>query len=217
MTTKQITLLLSALVLIGALGWVGYLASVEMSDQAGPAAHEMEEPDEEHAELMARPKEASNGTARLVISMDPQAGSTVGTPVRFTARVTDTAGRPLTNVQFNVAFNHVEDDKIVFATRAVAPDGILTWEFAPFDGVPYEVRVQAGPTTTSSSQFGIVQASPVVFVEALAPPLRVKILNTIYLVAVVGLGVATGLWAAFRRAARAPGGFAPPRAASATA
>jgi hypothetical protein len=214
MSIKQLSLILTALVLIGALGWVGYLASVEATDQAGPGGHEMAEEDEEHTALMAQPKEATGGGARLTVTLDPQTGATVGEPIRFGARVVNVAtGQPVTNVQFSFEFFHIEDDKVVFASRGVGPDGSISFQYAPFDGVPYEVRVNAAPTSQSSLQFGILQAKPVVFVEALAPPLRVKILNTIYLVAIVGAGVATGLWAAFRRAGRAPV-IAPPRAAA---
>jgi hypothetical protein len=214
MSTKQITMIVSALILIGALGWLGYLVRVEANDQAGPGGHEMEADDEEHTKLMAQPKEASNGQARLVITLDPQTGAEVGDAVRVGARVTDTSGRPITNVAYTVSYWHIEDEKVVFGTKAMAPDGSLSWEFAPFDGVPYEVQVTAASTAQSSVAFGSLQAKPVLFVEALAPPLRVKILNTFYLVAVVGLGVATGLWAVMRRAARGSRAMAPGRAAA---
>jgi hypothetical protein len=204
MSTKQLTIILSAIVLIGALGWIGYLASVEANDQAGPGGHQMEEADEEHDALMKQPKEASNGSARLTVTLDPQTGAEVGDAVRFGARVTDLSGRPITNVLFSFELYHIEDDKVVFASRGLGPDGTISFQFAPFDGVPYEVRVNAASSPQSSAQFGILQAKPVVFMEALAPPLRVKILNTFYLVAIVGLGVALGLWATLRRGARAP-------------
>lgn len=211
MSTKRITMLVSVLILVGALGWLAYLVQVETADQAGPGGHEMAEEDEEHAKLMAQPKEASNAQARLTVTIDPQTGAVVGDAVRFGARVTDTSGRPVTNVQFTVSLFHIEDEKTVFGSKATSPDGILSWEFAPFDGVPYEVRVTASSTAQSSVTFGSLQAKPVVFMEALAPPLRVKILNTIYLVAVVALGLATGLWLVVRRAARGDRTMAPGR------
>ena len=216
MSTKQLTIILGAILIIGALGWVGYLATVEAQDQAGPAGHEMEEADEEHEALMKQPKDAANGSARLAVTLDPQTGAQVGDAIRFGARVTTLAGQPITNVLFSFELYHIEDDKVIFATRGLGPDGTISFQFAPFDGVPYEVRVNATSTPQSSAQFGILQAKPVVFVEALAPPLRVKLQNTFYLIAIVGLGVATGLWAAFRRAGRVPV-TAPPRAAAAPA
>ncbi|HEU5318797.1 MAG TPA: hypothetical protein VFX49_21970, partial [Chloroflexota bacterium] len=154
MSIKQLSLILTALVLIGALGWVVYLARVEAGDQAGPGGHEMaagEEEDEEHAKLMAQPKEATGGGARLTVTLDPQTGATVGEPVRFGARVVNAStGQPVTNVMFSFEFYHVEDDKIVFASRGLGPDGSISFQYAPFDGVPYEVRVSAAPTAQST-------------------------------------------------------------------
>src|SRR6266508_1728049 len=49
-----------------------------------------------------------------------------------------------------------------FSARAVAPDGTLNWQFAPHDGIPYEVRVAAAPTGQSSAQFPALNVAPVV-------------------------------------------------------
>jgi hypothetical protein len=215
-------MIISTLILLGALAWIGLLAYQEYQDQSGPAAGPAAEPeqsqDEEHARLLAQPKEASNAQARLVISLDPQQGAAVGDMIKVSARVVDTSGRPVTNVLYRVGYWHIEDEKTVFGfSNAAAPEGSLSWEYAPFDGVPYEVRVTAAATPQSSVQFGSLSANPVAFVEALAPPLRVKLLSTLYLVAVVGLGVATGLWAAMSRAAAVARGRPTPRRATVAA
>ena len=202
MTTKRVALAVMAVVVVGVLLWVGVLVSAE---QPG-AGEEAVGADSEHAALLARPKEASNGQARLAVSVDPQEGAEVGDLIRFTARVTDGAGAAVTNVRYRVEQWNTEDDKPVFGAAGVAPTGTLTWEFNAHDGIPYEIRVTAAPTAQSSVQFAPLNVAPGATVEALAPPLRVKLLNTLYLVAVVGAGVASGLWLAARRAARAPAG-----------
>jgi hypothetical protein len=196
MTAKRLNLiaLLVALALIA--GWVGFIVYAEQ-----PGAGEMAG-DEEHAEhqqLLARPKTASNAQARLAVTITPQEGIEVGEAAGFSAAVTDPAGKPITNVLFNIALWHREDEKTIFETKGIGPDGTIAWQFAAHDGVPYEVRVTAAPSAQSSAQFGSLSVAPVVIFEPLAPPLRVKLLNTLYLVVVVGLGVAIGLWLAMRR------------------
>jgi hypothetical protein len=196
MTAKRINLIITAIVAIGVLAWLGFAVYAEQ-----PGAGEMAEDMSEHDAMMAQPKEATNGQARLVVDINPQMDSHVGDIIKFSAKVTDTSGRPINNVQFTVAHWHTEDEKVVFGTKAVGPDGSLSWQFNAHDGVPYEIRVTAAPTSGSSVQFAPLSVKPVAFVEALQPPLRVKLLNLFYLVLLVGLGVATGLWLSMKRAA----------------
>jgi hypothetical protein len=203
MTTKRVAIGLMALIVAGVLVWLGILVYAEQ-----PGAGEQAMPEEEHSAveaLLAAPKEASNGAARLAVTVDPQEGAEVGDIIAFTARVTDPAGRPVTNVRYTVEQWHTEDEKVVFGATGIAPDGALAWKFNAHDGVPYEIRVSAAPTAQSSVQFAPLRVAPGAVVEPLAPPLRVKLLNTFYLVLVVGAGVAAGLWLAARRAAAAEG------------
>ena len=210
MTPKRIALLLSAIVVVGVVAWIGFLVYAEQ-----PGAGETAMGDHsEHAELLAQPKDASNGQAKLLVTIDPQTGAEVGDIVNFSATVTDTSGKPVTNVKYTVQQWHTEDEKTVFGATSVAPDGKLAWKFNAHDGVAYEVRVTAAPTTQSSVQFAPLSVKPAVVVDPLAPPLRVKLLNTFYLVALVGLGVAAGLWLTLRRAAGATARRGVPRRAS---
>ena len=198
--SSRLNLAILGLVAVLLIAWLGFAVYAENGGGEGEMA---EEEHAEHTALLAKPKEASNAQARLSVTIDPQEGIEVGNASKFGMRVTDPTGGRITNVLFNFTLWNTEDDKPVFNARGVGPDGTLSWEFAPHDGIPYEVRVTAAPTAQSSAQFAPLSVAPGVIFEPLAPPLRVKLLNTFYLVAVVGLGVATGLWLARRRAAAA--------------
>jgi hypothetical protein len=195
MTAKRINMIVLAIIVVGVLGWLGFAIYAEQ-----PGAGEMAEDTSEMDALMAQPKQASNGQAQLAVTIDPQEGAEVGDLITFSAKVTDPSGRPIPNVLYTIQHWHTEDEKVVFGTKAVGPDGSLTWQFNAHDGVPYEIRVTAAPTAQSGVQFAPLAVKPVAMVEALQPPLRVKFLNLFYLVVIVGLGVATGLWLAMRRA-----------------
>jgi hypothetical protein len=196
MTAKRINLLVLAIIVVGVLGWLGFAIYAEQ-----PGAGEMAEDTSEMDALMAQPKQASNGQAQLAVTIEPQEGAQVGDLIKFSAKVTDPSGRPIDNVLFTIQHWHTEDEKVVFGASAMGADGTLNWQFNAHDGVPYEIRVTAAPTAHSPVQFAPLSVKPVAMVEALQPPLRVKLLNLVYLLVLVGLGVATGLWLARRRAA----------------
>src|SRR5438552_12340389 len=126
MTPKRIAALISAVLLVGVLGWIAFLVYAEQ-----PGTGEMAMDDHsEHAALLDAPKAASNAQAKLAVTIDPQTGAQVGDIVNFSATVIDVAtGRPVTNVQYTVQHWHTEDEKVVFGTTAVAPDGKLAWQF----------------------------------------------------------------------------------------
>jgi hypothetical protein len=197
MTTKRVAMAVLAVLVVVVLAWVGFLVYAEQpgAGEAGMADHS------EHAELLAAPKEASNAQARLAVTIDPQEGAQVGDLMAFTAKVTDPSGRPITNVKYTIDQWHTEDQKTILGASAVSPDGTLAWKFNAHAGIPYEIRVTAEPTAQSPVQFAPLKVAPGAVVDPLAPPLRVKLLGTFYLVAVVGIGVAVGLWLARRRAA----------------
>ncbi|MBI3977951.1 MAG: hypothetical protein HY331_07190 [Chloroflexi bacterium] len=184
---NRLSLVLGAVAAVVILGWIGFLIAAE---QPGAGGHEA---DDEHAAHLAAPAEADNGIVKLAITIDPQEGATPADQVRFSARLVDATGKPVTNVQYDVVHWHLEDSKVVFATKAVAPDGLLEWQFDFFDGVPHEIRVTAAPSPRSSVQFEPITAQPVAALDAMQPPLRVKLLNTVYLVAVIGVGAVVGL------------------------
>lgn len=129
---------------------------------------------------------ATNGDLTLSYTMNPGAGK-VGTLNTLTFEATDSSGALVPNTTFEVKFWHIEDDKPVFATTLYAPTGQTQLDFQFFDGAKHEVRLAASNAT------GTVNLTKVVEVEAVEPPLSVKIKTAIYLVLVTFIGILIGL------------------------
>jgi hypothetical protein len=129
---------------------------------------------------------ATSGDLTLTYDMTPGAGK-VGTLNTLTFEATDSNGAPVPHTTFEVNFWHIEDDKPVFATTLYAPTGQTQLDFQFFDGAEHEVRLAASNTT------GTVNLTKVVDVEAVDPPLSVKVKTTIYLVLVTLVGILIGL------------------------
>src|SRR5438132_6776663 len=158
MTAKRINMIIMAIIAVGVIGWLAFAVYAEQ-----PGAGEMAEDTSEHDAMMAQPKEASNGQARLSVTIDPQMDSKVGDTIKFSARVTDPSGRPINNVLFTIQHWHTEEQKVVFGTKAIGADGSLTWQFNARGGVPYERRVPAAPAAQSSAQFAPPSVKPVAY------------------------------------------------------
>src|SRR5262245_20401813 len=118
MTAQRINLIITGIIAIGVIAWLAFAVYAEQ-----PGAGEMAEDTSEHDTLMAQPKEASNGQARLAVAIDPQMDANVGDIIKFSARLTNASGQPITNVLFTIQHWHIEDEKVVFGTRAVGADG----------------------------------------------------------------------------------------------
>jgi hypothetical protein len=129
---------------------------------------------------------ATNDDLTLTYTMDPGAGK-VGTLNTLTFEATDSSGALVPDTTFEVKFWHIEDDKPVFATKLYAPTGQTRLDFHFFDGAEHEVRL------TASNATGTVDLTKVVDVEAVDPPLPVKIKTTIYLVLITFVGILIGL------------------------
>jgi hypothetical protein len=131
-------------------------------------------------------EQSRQGDLSLALTMSPGAGR-VGTLNQLNFAVTDQAGSLVPDTTFDITFWHVEDDKQVFATTLAAPEGETAFEFQFFDGAEHEVRVIA------HNAAGTVDLSKVVEVQALSPPLPLKIKTAIYLVLIVLVGIIIGL------------------------
>jgi hypothetical protein len=129
---------------------------------------------------------ATNGDLTLSYTMNPGAGK-VGTLNALTLTATDRNGAFVPDTTFQVNFWHIEDDKPVFATKLFAPTGQTEFNFQFFDGAEHEVRLSA------SSASGSVDLTRVVEVEAVDPPLGVKVKTTGLLVLVTLVGILIGL------------------------
>lgn len=128
---------------------------------------------------------ATSGDVTLTYRMDPGAGK-VGTlnTLSFAAA---SSGALVSDTTIEVKLWHVEDDKPVFVTTLFAPTGQTQFDFEFFDGAEHEVRLAA------RNSLGQVEMTKVVEVEAVSPPLFVKVKTTIYLVLVTFVGILMGL------------------------
>lgn len=166
----------AGIILIVLLG--GLIGSTTPLAQAHGGEHEA------HTEPFT--ESATTGDMTLTYLMNPGAGK-VGTLNTLTLAATDSAGALAPNTTFEVKLWHIEDDKPVFATTLYAPSGETQFDFQFFDGAEHEVRL------TASNASGTVDLTKVVDVEAVDPPLAVKIKTTVMLVLVTLVGILIGL------------------------
>lgn len=131
-------------------------------------------------------EQSTNGNLTVSYAMNPGAGR-VGSLNHLTLRATDNSGRLVPDTTFEITFWHIEDEKPVFTTTLFAPTGETDLAVQFFDGADHEVRLAA------ISPVGSVDLTRVVEVEGLSPPLPVKIKTTVYLVALVLVGILIGL------------------------
>ena len=130
-------------------------------------------------------EQASANGMTLSFTMNPGAGK-VGMINDLTFSVKDAAGQPVPNTVFEVKFWHVEDDKPVFSTQLFGKQGSANLDFQFFDGAEHEVRV------TASNAAGKVQLTRTVEVEAIHPPMPVKIKTLFYSLVITFLGILMG-------------------------
>jgi hypothetical protein len=165
-------------------GIILFLFAAGLVIGVAPAAQAHEGEHEAHSEPFT--ESASQGDLTVSYTMNPGLGK-VGTLNTLTFAAADNSGALVPNTTFEVKFWHIEDDKPVFATTLFAPSGQTQFDFEFFDGAEHEVRVAA------SNSVGTVELSKVVEVEAVDPPLPVKIRTTVLLVLVTFVGILIGL------------------------
>ena len=121
----------------------------------------------------------------LNLTMNPGAGK-VGMLNDLTFSLKDAGGRPVPDTVFDVTLWHIEDDKPVFSGRLLGKEGSANLNFQFFDGAEHEVRV------TARHAAGEVRLKRAVEVEAIHPPMVIKIKTMVYFLLVVFSGIALG-------------------------
>ncbi len=188
---QAVRMLLSGatLVAIAALLVVNVSAELNESSQA----HQHPGGDGHHAELNAPALLQSQGL-RLELTGDSHA--VVGEPAHLSVQVIDAITRqPATDVLLKVKATQLENHWVSFAYNG-APDvkGQLTWQSQFFDGSPHRVEVEALPRSNSPRQFKPLRVSREIEVEGVAPPLSVRLISLTYLISILLVGLALGLW-----------------------
>ncbi|MBI3761118.1 MAG: hypothetical protein HY260_04560 [Chloroflexi bacterium] len=181
------------LLIVAAAGWVAFLAYAEVAD-----ARETEV--SLRAAQLVETASASNAHAKLKLSVEAPQTITPSQPATLIGRLTDANGAPISSVHYDVSVIQIEDSKTVFAASADSVDGTFNWTYDFWDGTEHAVEIVASPASGSAAHFEPLILEHTVDITPLAPPLRVKLLNTSYLTALIGLGVAAGVGLARRRA-----------------
>lgn len=177
------------------VAWLAFLVLVEVVEASGTqtrlqAAH------------LAETVNASSPGARLYLSIAAPSPITPSQPATLSAHLTDANGAPIQAVHYDVSVVQMEDVKTVFAASTDSVDGAINWTHDFWDGTDHMLKVVASPSAGSAVQFAPVTLEHVVGVIPLSPPLRVKLLGTLYFLVVMTLGTLAGTLLARRSAVR---------------
>ncbi|MBN3905874.1 MAG: hypothetical protein HWQ35_04590 [Nostoc sp. NMS1] len=192
---QSVRLLLSALTVVAIVTLLVINISAEVAEAHGSEHHPSS------TEVIAPSSQKSQG---LEISLDGDKNATVGKLANLALQVKDTAtGQPITDVALEVKAIATEHNLTVFDYKGIPDEqGKLTWLEQFFDGSPHKIEVQATPLSGSNRQFAPVKVAQEVEVEAIAPPIYIRLIGLFYFTAFVGIGMAIGLLIQHRRTPR---------------
>ncbi|MBD2523715.1 hypothetical protein [Nostoc sp. FACHB-133] len=193
---QSVRLLLSALTVVAIVTLLVINISAEVAEAHGSEHHPSS------TEVIAPSSQKSQG---LEISLDGDKNATVGKLANLELQLKDTAsGQPITDVALQVKAIATEHNLTVFDYKGI-PDkqGKLTWQEQFFDGSPHKIEVEATPLPGSNRQFAPVKVAQEVEVEAIAPPIYIRLIGLFYFTAFVGIGMAIGLLIQHRRTPQA--------------
>ncbi|MCL6749695.1 hypothetical protein KBT16_01360 [Nostoc sp. CCCryo 231-06] len=193
---QSVRLLLSALTVVAIVTLLVINISAEVAEAHGS------EHNSSSTEAIAPSSQKSQG---LEISLEGDKNATVGKLANLALQVKDSAtGQPITDVALQVKAIATEHNLTVFDYKGIPDEqGKLTWLEQFFDGSPHKIEVEATPLPGSSRQFAPVKVAQEVEVEAIAPPIYIRLIGLFYFTAFVGIGMALGLLIQHRRTPQA--------------
>lgn len=118
---------------------------------------------------------------------DQKLTARVGDPAYLVASLSQN-GRPVSGANFELVFDHIEDDKRVFETSSGPTDGTWIWGQQFFDGAEHRVHLSAQSDANAegtSAEGPKIAAELVVRVEAISPPGSTIFRTILLLLAVV--------------------------------
>jgi hypothetical protein len=179
----KVRLLLSGLIVVAIASLLFINISAEVAEAHGG---------EQHSEKILP---ASLKSENLQVRLEGDKQATVGKLAKYTVQVTDTAGQPVKDVAFQVKAIALEDNSTMFAYKSIADaNGKLIWEEQFFDGTPHKIEVEVTPGADSSRKFQPLKVEQEVDVKGIAPPTYIRFISLFYFTAIVGIGMAIGLW-----------------------
>lgn len=189
---QSVRLLLSALTVVAIITLIVINISAEVAEAHGSEHHS------NSTETIAPSSQKSQG---LEINLGGDKNATVGKLANLALQVKDAAtGQPITDVALQVKAIATEHNLTVFDYKGIPDEqGKLIWLEQFFDGSPHKIEVEATPLPGSSRQFAPVKVAQEVEVEAIAPPIYIRLIGLFYFTAFVGIGMAIGLLIQYRR------------------
>ncbi|MDZ8226867.1 hypothetical protein [Nostoc sp. ChiVER01] len=189
---QSVRLLLSALTVVAIVTLLVINISAEVAEAHGSEHHS------NSTEVIAPSSQKSQG---LEINLGGDKNATVGKLANLSLQVKDSAtGQPIKDVALQVKAIALEHNLTVFDYKGIPDEqGKLTWLEQFFDGSPHKIEVEATPLPGSSRQFAPVKVAQEVEVEAIAPPIYIRLIGLFYFTAFVGIGMAIGLLIQHRR------------------
>jgi hypothetical protein len=182
---QSVRLLLSALTVVAIVTLLFINISAEVAEAHG-SKHSS------HGEAIIPSVAKSQG---MEVRLVGDKTATVGKLANLGLQVKDSAtGEPIKDVALQVKAIALEDNLTVFAYNGVTDkEGKFTWLEQFFDGAPHKIQVEATPSETSSRQFPTIGVAQEIEVEAIAPPIYIRLIGLFYFTAIVGIGMAIGL------------------------
>ncbi len=116
-------------------------------------------------------------------------GATVGQVAYLVLRL-ERGGVPVSGTVFDLSFDHIEDDKEVFATSSGRSiDGTWIWGQQFFDGAEHRVHISATAPNGES-----LATEMTVAVQGISPPAGSIVRSMAILLFVVAVGMVAGYW-----------------------
>lgn len=134
----------------------------------------------------------------LAVQLTGDTEATVGQLATQTVEVRDAAsGQPVTDVGLQIQTLDLEDQQPIFAYQARPnADGKLVWQEQFFDGAPHQVVVTVqplAPQLQAGRQFQPFEVAHAVTVEAITPPLYIRLISLGYFTFVFVVALLIGL------------------------
>jgi hypothetical protein len=134
----------------------------------------------------------------LQVNSTPAYG-TVGKEVRFDVRLTKDGEAFAEETGLAMELHHIEDDKPIFKTKILAPKGETSQRLQFFDGAPHRVMITAQPANPARTGEPPLQAAFDMEVNAIHPPMAVKLRTLALFIGVLTIGMVVGWFCPVRR------------------
>ena len=120
----------------------------------------------------------------------------VGQLLPLSVQLSDPATQlPVTDAVLQIYTIAVEDSELVSSFTA-SPDqqGNFSWQQQFFDGAPHQILVEVLPQANLGQPFQPFEVTEIIEVQAVEPPLLVRLISLTYLMGVLTIGFGSGFW-----------------------